>query len=196
MALSYSALLISYGGKRGLLRHIGARLWLQAGGFRQCQRIDWARVERFVFACKGNVCRSPYAEARATNLGLPAASFGLEAAESRNANASASRIALARGLDLRGHRSRPVESFAPHPGDLLIGMEPCHLRQLRVLADEPDVQSTLLGLWAPYARPYLHDPYGLADDYFNICFDIIDSAVLSLAEKLEGSRADRTVTAS
>ena len=69
----------SFGTYRGLKRL--ALAWLEnlTGRYRQFKRIRWERVARVVFVCHGNVCRSPYAEGRAVNFGLPAASFGFSA---------------------------------------------------------------------------------------------------------------------
>ncbi len=45
-------------------------------------------------------------------------------------------------------------------------------------------QVTLLGLWSRPERPHLHDPHGLADDYFRTCFRLIDSAVEAMVARL------------
>lgn len=172
-----------YGGKRGLLRHLAARLQQGSRGFRALQSVNWARADRLVFVCKGNICRSPYAEARARALGLPAASFGLEAAPGKPANPDAIATAAARGLDLTGHRTVPLPAFSVHPGDVLVGMEPWHAERLKQLEGPQPLSVTLLGLWTRSPRPHLQDPYGLSRAYFDTCFRIIDACIETLAEK-------------
>ena len=69
----------NYGRRQGLLRHAGCLVRRLLGFYRPFARVDWGRVERVVFVCQGNICRSPYAEARGREVGLPASSFGLGA---------------------------------------------------------------------------------------------------------------------
>jgi hypothetical protein len=40
---------------------------------------------------------------------------------------------------------------------------------------------TLLGLWARPRRPWLSDPYGTGNDYWQTCLDIIDNAIENIA---------------
>lgn len=172
----------SYGGKRALLRHVAARMRLLANGFREFRSVRWSEVERVVFVCKGNICRSPYAEARARAMGLPTASFGLGAGQQKPADPQALAAAAARDLDLSGHRSLHRRAFRLEPNDLLVGMEPWQARDLRQLEDVQQGQVTLLGLWSRPQRPHIQDPYGLSRAYFNICFRIIDTGIATMAQ--------------
>ena len=171
---------VRYGGRRGWARHGATRLLHALGGLRRYEAVDWGRVGRLVFVCQGNLCRSPYAEARARALGLPAASFGLEAG-GEAADPVARAVARRRGLDLGRHRPRPAEAL--RPGDLLLGMEPWQAGRL-LDAAPPGAQVSLLGLWARPARPHLQDPYGLPAAYFDTCFAVIDNAVAWVARHL------------
>ena len=45
---------------------------------------------------------------------------------------------------------------------------------------------TLLGLWSPSKRPYLADPYGRTDEYFNFCFEYIEKSVYEIEKKIKG----------
>jgi low molecular weight phosphotyrosine protein phosphatase len=70
----------SYKCKTGWSRH---QLYLAAyrlnlGGLRHFEHVEWNRVTRLVFVCRGNICRSPYAEVRARRLGLNAISCSFE----------------------------------------------------------------------------------------------------------------------
>jgi protein-tyrosine phosphatase len=166
-----------WGGKRGLLRHVVWSVVSLAGGLQRYRSIDWSRVDRLVFICKGNICRSPYAEARAHHLGLETVSFGIGADKDVPANAAAVVAARARGIDLGQARARRDVDLVLGPGDLLIGMEPAHARAVEHLSHERCCQVTLLGLWSKPARPYIGDPFGRSEDFFARCFMTIDSGI-------------------
>lgn len=177
-------LLRDYGRKQGLLRTRWAQLQLACGRFEELSAIDWPRVARLLFVCTGNICRSPYAEARARRLGAHVGSFGLRAGDGRPADPKALRHAAERGIDLRPHRSRGPRAFVLGPGDLLAAMEPAQLSAVRELARPSGAQVTLAGVWAESARPHLEDPFGLSDAYFVTCFAFLDRAVEGLVRRL------------
>ena len=171
-----------YGGKRGILAHVRASLEIMLPGFPPVRGIDWSRVDRLIFVCKGNICRSAYAEARARGLGLATASAGLDTQDGLPADRATIAHGAARGVSLDAHRTTVIDRIVAGPRDLLLCMEP---PQVRVLAARfPQAQVTLLGLWADAPRPWLFDPYGMPDDYWRSCLDVIDSAVARIAGKV------------
>jgi protein-tyrosine phosphatase len=134
------------------------------GSYEPLRNIEWQRVQRLVFVCKGNICRSPYAEARARVLGLASASFGLETPGGYSANPLALRIGQLRGIDLTAHVSKSLRSASLGPGDLVMVFEPEQLKPARELLESFEgVQLSLLGLWARPSRPHVADPYGHTD---------------------------------
>jgi protein-tyrosine phosphatase len=175
-----------WGGKRGLLRHVVWSAVDFAGGLRRFRSVDWARVDRLVFVCKGNICRSPYAEGRARALKLEAASFGLEADANEPADAGAVQAARARCVNLSPARTRRHVDLTLGPGDLLVGMEPWHVRSLEPLARAWGCQVTLLGLWGEPDRPYIGDPLGRSEAFFARCFTAIDSGIDGIRRRLTG----------
>lgn len=166
-----------YGGKRGFLCHLAATVHMRFGYFREYQTVDWSRVERFVFVCKGNICRSAYAEARAVAAGFPAASFGIAARPDASADETAINHAAARRISLSSHRTIALQAFEHQRGDLLVCMEPPQAKIVASRFAESRPQVTLLGLWAGSRRPWLFDPYGSGDAYWRICLDTVDSAI-------------------
>lgn len=173
-----------WGGKKGLLRHL---VWSAVGlarGLRRYRSIDWGRVERVVFVCQGNICRSPYAEARAHRLGIEAASFGLGADSGVPADPAAVIMARARGVDLARARARGAVDVVLGAGDLLIGMEPWHARALEPLARARGGQVTLLGLWSTPVCPHIGDPFGRSETFFGRSFSIIDSGIEGVRARL------------
>ena len=171
-----------YGGTGGFFTHLHAIALHRLGRWERHRQIDLREVKRFVFVCKGNVCRSPYAAARARAVGLPSISYGLDVQRETQATTQAQAEALRHGIDLSSHRSRSFEPGNTSRGDLLIGMEPSHLSQLATRHAGERLQVTLLGLWAKPPRPHVQDPFGQSPEYFNKCFDVIDAGVATLAE--------------
>lgn len=171
-----------YGSARGLVRLQLSRIARLAGRYRDFERVRWPEVERLVFVCSGNICRSPYAEARAALSGFPAISLALRGDAGRPADPAARAAAALAGVDLGEHRARRFLEADLRAGDLLIAMEPWQARELRRL--RPDLQVTLLGLWSRPRRPHLHDPFTLPAAYFRACFRLIDSGVASIVARL------------
>jgi protein-tyrosine phosphatase len=166
-----------YGGRRALLRHLASVSLMRLGRFHEYRAVNWSQVERLVFVCKGNICRSAYAEARASSAGFPAASFGIAAIPDATADASAISHAAARKISLSAHRTTGFEAFERLPGDLLVCMEPPQAKIVAKLCANSAPQVTLLGLWARPVRPWLSDPYGSGDGYWRSCLDTIDSGI-------------------
>ena len=138
-------------------------------------------VDRLVFVCLGNICRSPYAEAVARQLGVRTASFGLDTQADRPAHPPIVSAAADAGIDLTAHRATTAAAFQPQSGDLLIVME---VRQLAELDGYPalaHLPRTLLGRWARPPMPHLHDPYGLSPAYAARVLRRIEGAVARLA---------------
>ena len=180
-----SEFFLRYGGKRAFLSHLQYRALHGLGRLDRYRHVDWPGVKRIVFVCTGNICRSPYAEVRARDAGVAAASFGLRARSGDKANSAAIRNAARRGVALDTHRARIAHDVDIAAGDLLIGFEPQHAALLEALfGGRNGVAVTLLGLWAHPAFPYIHDPYGLSDAYFEQCYARIDRPLAALVQHL------------
>lgn len=172
-----------YGGRRGLLGHVRARTLYALGAYRYVREIGWAAVGRVAFVCKGNICRSPYACARARSLGVEAVSFGLDAADGVPADATASKNALLRGMDLSAHRSARMDPSRLTDGDLVIVFEPQQITEIRRRIGDR-ARAALLGIWSRPIRPHIQDPYGMSDRYFQQCFSMIDANLAALVEHM------------
>jgi protein-tyrosine phosphatase len=173
-----------YGTRRGFILTHWYRFLHFLGHYSSYRGIDWGLVERVVFVCKGNICRSAYAEVVARSLGMDAISCGLDTIEDVPANDAAIRSAHRRGFSLEEHRARPISRIALRKSDLLIAMEPwqtAYFRNTR-LSDQP---RTLLGLWAKPIHPFIQDPYGTCPEYFDNCFEYIERSVNEIAKKIK-----------
>lgn len=174
-----------FGGKTGFLRFCNYQIRYTLGYFRELGQIDWMRVTRLVFVCKGNICRSAFAEAVARQRGISAVSYGVATRGGDPAEPRAVAMAQEHGVDLMRHVTQRTDDYLPRDGDLIVAMEPSHLDALNASGvNETDVQQTLLGLWSSKTSPYIHDPYTANDVYFRRCFFSIVEAVRTLEKRL------------
>ncbi len=169
-----------FGSRRGLIRHVRYSLLHKLGRYQPYIDIDWRSIDRLVFVCKGNICRSAFAEAVAKKEGFSAVSCGIDTIESAPANENAIRVAQEMGYSLKQHRTTPVQSLTLGKSDLLVAMEPLQVEFLEKCFGR-QYSCTLLGLWAVPVLPYVHDPYGGVDEYFRNCFDIIKMSACRMA---------------
>ena len=181
-----------YGGKRPFLTYWLTQLKLRFGVYRRYSEIDLARVERLVFICMGNICRSPLAEYVCLAEGAQAMSAGLSAAPGAEADPRAVTWAHTAGYDLSQHRSIAVKGLELRDSDLLVVMEPQHIALTREqIGDKASelTQITLLGLWHPQARGYIHDPFCATEPYFHTCETVVQSAAKNLATRVKTARS-------
>lgn len=154
--------------------------WL--GEFRAQRKLDFSRIERLVFICKGNICRSPLGAEYARSIGLSAISFGLDTEGNQAADPRAIDFANRSGMDLTGHRTQRINHYTPMTGDLLIVMEPAHLEGVQ--HHSMTAQVTLAGLWVPPYNAYIHDPYSSTSTYFDICEQRVIKSVDGLLKQM------------
>jgi len=172
-----------YGSRRGFVRTFWHRMRFLAGDYRGYRQIEWQSVERLVFVCKGNICRSAYAEAVARSLGVESVSCGIETGSGIPANEDAIHAAAMRGMDLTGHRTTPIQSLVFGKRDLLLAMEPWQIEYIGQEFGEK-YRCSLLGLWGHPVNPHIQDPYGASTAYFNHCFNYIEKSVHEIARKI------------
>ena len=173
----------NYGSRRGYVRTYWCQIRFFMGGYRRYRKVDWVSVERLVFVCKGNICRSAYAEAVARSLGIDAISCGVNTRLNFPANDDAVQAARVKGIDLSEHRTTPIQSLVLRETDLLLVMEPWHLECITQECGNK-CRSTLLGLWGCPVSPYIQDPFGASSVYFNHCFNYIEKTVHEVAKKV------------
>jgi protein-tyrosine phosphatase len=177
-----------YGGRGGYLAHLSALARVLVGQSRALQQIEWHKIERLVFVCAGNICRSPYGAERARMSGVPAVSFGLTASSGATADPVAQRNALRRDVDLTQHRSTRLEANSVEAGDLVVLFEQYQVDAFYRLNKAQVGGVSLAGLWSRPLRPHVADPYGKSDGYFQECFSIIDSSVAELCGRMQPRR--------
>ena len=178
-----------YGTWRGLLRALLAHAELATGRLRPFALHRREAVQRVVFVCHGNICRSAFAHHEALRHDLNVASLGLSTSTGGRSPAQAIAGASRAGIDLQVHRATSWPDFKVQSGDLFLVMEVRQAHELRRrLGNRQDVQVCLLGMWCKPVMPHLHDPYKLSDHYFDRCFKRVRQAVASLAADLPNAR--------
>ena len=134
--------------------------------------------------CTGNVCRSPIG-ARLLRQHLPdrhIASAGIYGLEGRPADDSAQDVAWRHGISLDGHVARRLTRNLMQESDLILVMEPEHLRFIAAMAPESRGKSLLFGQWLePKDIP---DPYRKSREAFEYVFGLLGKASQEWARRL------------
>lgn len=176
-----------YGSRRGFVLTYRHRMLYLLGKYRAYQQIEWDAVERLVFVCKGNICRSAFAEAVAHTSGVESISCGIDTVSGAPANEVAINAAVYRNIDLHKHTTTPLLSVNFGKHDLLIAMEPMQAEYLKQNLGLENMV-TLLGLWANPVSPHIHDPYGSSNQYFDNCFNYIEKSVHEITSKISKAK--------
>ena len=155
----------NYGSRRSVLRTYLYRALYLFGKYHRYRQVNWDSVERLVFVCKGNICRSAYAAAFAKYLGIDAISCGL--ATKLGNPAHDIEVAALRGVDLSRHETAPVQSLKFKEKDLLLAMEPWQVESLSKQYSGHH-SCSLLGLWGKPTLPYIHDPYSVVRPQYTL----------------------------
>ena len=161
---------------------------LRTDSIRNAAAIRAQEIDRLVFVCKGNICRSSFAEAVARSKGWPAESFGLDVKKSQSADEEANKVALMLGVDMTDHGSRSIRQAVFSPGDCLVAMEPEQLVALQDMKARHGCQVTLLGIWGASADLRVTDPYGKGRREMVRVFGQIEDSLSGLLRTIEHGR--------
>ncbi|WP_311775524.1 protein tyrosine phosphatase [Enterobacter sp. RIT637] len=134
--------------------------------------------------CTGNICRSPIGE-RLLRQQLPgkvvtsAGIFGLEGCP---ADAVAQDVAWQHGVSLDDHVARKLTRSLLQKSDLILVMEPEHLRFIAAMSPEYRGKSLLYGQWLETKD--IPDPYRKSRDAFEYVFGQLGKASQEWARRL------------
>lgn len=154
----------NYGSRKGLL-HYQWDGFLNLVGLYRHRVPPSDRIQRVVFVCQGNICRSALAEAVFRQSSeLEATSLGLATTTGKPANDRLMDIASKKaGIDLSQHRTTSLKDFQARSTDLFVCMELNQIRQLRRLGYANSC--VLLGAFGDNKLSRINDPYS-ANDHF------------------------------
>ena len=163
--------------KRTLIRKTLGKICLTLGLYNEYKQIDTERINRLIFVCRGNVCRSPYAEVAAKKIGILSSSCGVDVTRSSLVENMALEAAFLRGKDLSRHLSRSIYDLHLEKSDCLVVFDPSHLPSAKKVAERVGCQITLISLWRNIPAFEIADPYGKSLQAFSACYDEIDEAL-------------------
>jgi protein-tyrosine phosphatase len=148
-----------------------------------------------LFICKGNICRSPFAERLAVKIannkgygGINIDSVGLEVSEPLASPENAILSAAGFGVRLDDHKSKMINHEIINSVDMILAMEPWHLKSFKKSFPQMKNKTFLLSLFEKentrmdegYYRYHITDPYGQSLDQFQICYRRIERCILDL----------------
>ncbi len=143
---------------------------------------------RILVICTGNICRSPYAEARLKQL-LPdkhidSAGVATEKSKLQDspADPKAIKVGQEQGLDLSLHKAKQVTQQIVDDVDLILAMERDQIEQLCEIIPTARSKAFLFGHWIGLST--IDDPYLQDESAFRQAFVNIDKAAQSWQRKL------------
>jgi len=134
--------------------------------------------------CTGNICRSPIGERllRQQLPGKQVTSAGIFGLEGRPADAAAQAVAWRHGVSLEGHVARKVTRSLLQKSDLILVMEPEHLRYIAAMTPENRGKSLLFGQWLETRD--IPDPYHKSREVYEYVFEQLGKASQEWARRL------------
>jgi protein-tyrosine phosphatase len=153
-----------------------------------------SKPRSWLFVCKGNICRSPFAALLGTRLlaefGLDntaCLSAGLDVTQSDRSPARAVESAAAYDIALSDHRPAAITAAMIERSDVVVVMEVGQLAQLRRQYPQYADRVVLLSLYAPdaetggaYRRLHITDPFGKSKGAFDDCYARIEAAMRAM----------------
>ncbi len=150
-------------------------------------------VHSILFICKGNICRSPFAEyltKKITEVNkLSIASAGLHVTQAIPSPEEAIISANTFGVDLSKHSSQEVDELSMSFLDIILTMEASHFCALKKRYPAYKDKVFLLPLfdsqrkrYKGYLRYNIPDPYGKSLAEFDLCFKRIYCCVENLLQ--------------
>lgn len=146
------------------------------------------RACHIIFVCKGNVCRSAFAEYYLRSLvsgeDLVMESCGLNVDQGVISPIEIIKVGREFGVELESHRSKGVAACDFQKADLIIPMEFSQYLQLTSLYPDSKKKIRLLrdfASWPDRLMCNIYDPFGLGEEEYRRCFSKIKKVLDGLA---------------
>jgi protein-tyrosine phosphatase len=185
--------------KRGMRRAM-QNVWDSARYHLSVQRFDGGRISHVIFVCKGNICRSAFAEyylrQHIPDGEIRIESCGLDVDQGIFSPPEAVGIAKEFQLDLELHRSKGFASCDFNNADLILPMEYDQYRRLIRMFPGEDRKIRLLRDFSPWPERIfcnINDPFGSGENEFRRCFGKLKRAIDGVANLLgsEGAKKEQ-----
>jgi protein-tyrosine-phosphatase/predicted ATP-grasp superfamily ATP-dependent carboligase len=143
-----------------------------------------------IMLCHGNICRSPFAEARVraraaeAGLALDVVSAGTIEMEGRRSPEAAVAAARGFGIDLGGHRSRVLDPAEAEGAAAVVVFDERNVDELRRVGAP---RANVIRLADLSGDREIADPYGQSEDGFAATYRTINRAVERLVSALAGA---------
>jgi glycine hydroxymethyltransferase len=156
-------------------------------------------MEKVLFICTGNVCRSPMAEGLLRKMlgdRVEVFSAGLGAGRGQPPSAHAVEVLRREGVDISGIRSQPVSAELLRRADHIFTMTQDHLDMLLLLFPEMAPKARLLRFKeaARGGRPDVKDPIGGSRETYELCKEDIKAALPSILTILHRNPSSMNTT--
>lgn len=199
MILSRLKCLVPRALKRAIRRPL-QNAWESAMYLLSVKKFDDGRIRHVVFVCKGNICRSAFAEyylrRQVPDGDLWIESCGLDVDQGIFSPPEAVCVAKEFQIDLELHRSKGFASCDIHNADLILPME--YGQYLRLTAMFPGKRGNirLLRDFAPWPERLIcniRDPYGSGENEFRRCFGRLQRVLDGLKNHVatEGAKCEK-----
>jgi protein-tyrosine-phosphatase len=152
-------------------------------------RLSDKQVEKILFLCYGNICRSPMAEKLAMRL-LPkveVSSAGFYEREGRSTPDEVQSAAESLGINLSDCASKRVTREMVQRADLVVLMDLYNFRDFRREFPGEETKVLFLGLLLDPPQLGITDPYGKAPDEIARILSEIEKGVTALAKEISTS---------
>jgi protein-tyrosine-phosphatase len=152
-------------------------------------------ASRILFVCKGNICRSPFAEEYLRGLALPGIevdSAGHYRQDGRSSPGAAVAAAKEFGVDLSEHKSHELSAESVRWADVIFIFDEEQDRAVRSVYPEAAGKIHYLGLLSQGRHIQIRDPFGRGADAFARSYREIQSALDRVADRLRAVAPSRS----
>jgi protein-tyrosine-phosphatase/predicted ATP-grasp superfamily ATP-dependent carboligase len=143
---------------------------------------------KIIVVCRGNICRSPFAEMALQNLHLPRVSVrsaGTMPFEGRPSPELAVQQAWHFGIDLRSHHSKVLSADDVAGADMIVAFD--KINRHDIMTRFPEAESKLIQLGHLIGIDEITDPVMGDEEFFNQVYRLIELSVVKLGNCVQSS---------